>query len=67
MEPIKVTLCPDCGHCPSVEIDEKVVQIGEDNNTVILSQAVWNDLVARIRIGEPYLTPPFIKRPLITL
>jgi hypothetical protein len=52
MEPIKVTLCPDSGHCPSVEIDEKGVRIGEHNNTVILSHAAWNDLVARIRIGE---------------
>ena len=22
MEPIKITLCPACGHCPSVEIDD---------------------------------------------
>jgi hypothetical protein len=52
MDPIKVTLCPDCGHCPSVEIDGKSVRIGEGSNIVILSHAAWNDLVARIRIGE---------------
>jgi hypothetical protein len=52
MDPIKVTLCPDCGRCPSVEIDQKSVRIGEANNTVILSHAEWNDLVARLRFGE---------------
>jgi hypothetical protein len=30
MESIKITLCPACGACPSVEIDEKGVRIGED-------------------------------------
>jgi hypothetical protein len=32
MEPIKVTLCPACGHCPSVEIDDNGVRIGEEHN-----------------------------------
>lgn len=48
----KVTLCPSCGECPSVEITDQGVTIGEDQNTVRLSHAEWNDLVARIRSGE---------------
>ncbi|MGH7935306.1 MAG: hypothetical protein ACREQN_19370 [Candidatus Binataceae bacterium] len=52
MEPVKVTLCPECGHCPAVEIDDKGVRIGEDENTVTLTHAEWNDLVVRIRRGE---------------
>ena len=52
MESIKVTLCPACGHCPSVEIDDKSVRIGEGHNTVTLTHAEWNDLVARIRRDE---------------
>ena len=52
MEPIKVTLCPACGGCPSVEITYEGVTIGEDRNTVRLTHAEWNDLVARIRRDE---------------
>ena len=52
MERVKVTLCPECGHCPSVEIDDKGARIGEDDNAVTLTHAEWNDLVARIQRGE---------------
>lgn len=52
MELVKVRLCPDCDHCPSIEIDDKGVRIGEDQNTVTLTHAEWNDLVARVRRGE---------------
>ena len=52
MEPIKVTLCPVCGACPAVEITDQGVTIGEGENTVRLTYAEWNDLVARIRRGE---------------
>ena len=52
MEPIKVTLCPACGGCPSVEINDAGVTIGENKNTVKLTHAEWNDLVARIQRGE---------------
>jgi hypothetical protein len=52
MESMKVTLCPDCGHCPSVEIDDTSVRIGENQNTVTLTHAEWNELVARVRRGE---------------
>ena len=52
MEKIKVTLCPACGACPSVEITDQGVTIGENDNTVKLTHAEWNDLVARVRRGE---------------
>ena len=52
MRRIKVMLCPKCGECPEVEITETGVTIREDANTVTLTHAQWNDLVARIRSGE---------------
>ncbi len=52
MEAIKVTLCPACGACPTVEITDQGVTIGEDKNTVKLTHEQWKDLVARIRRGE---------------
>jgi hypothetical protein len=52
MEPIKFTLCPDCSACPEVNITDERVTIGEDTNTVRLSHAEWNELVALIKRGE---------------
>ena len=52
METIKVTLCPACGGCPTVEITDESVTIGEEENTVRLTHAEWNDLVARVLRGE---------------
>jgi hypothetical protein len=52
MEPIKVTLCPLCTECPEVEITDQGVRIGEDENTVRLSHAEWNELVRLINAGE---------------
>ena len=52
METIKVTLCPACSGCPAVEITAQGVTIGEDENTVRLTHAEWNDLVARVLSGE---------------
>ena len=52
MEPIKVTLCPLCTECPEVEITDQGVRIGEDENTVRLSHAGWNELVRLINAGE---------------
>ena len=52
MEGIKVTLCPACSGCPAVKITADGVTIGEDENTVKLTHAEWNDLVARVRRGE---------------
>jgi len=52
MESIKVTLCDSCEHCPSVEINDNGVTIGEAANTVKLTHTEWNDLVSRVRSGE---------------
>ena len=52
MEPIKVTLCPACTGCPTVEITDDGVTIDENENTVRLTHAEWNDLVVRIRRAE---------------
>ena len=52
MEPIKFTLCPLCTECPEVEITDEGVRIGEDANTVRLSHAEWNELVALIKRGD---------------
>ena len=49
----KVVLsCGIFGACPAVEISPEAVTIGEDDNTVRLTHAQWNDLVARVRAGE---------------
>ena len=52
MEPIKFSLCPNCTLCPEVEITHSDVRIGEDDNTVRLSHAEWNELVRLIKAGE---------------
>ena len=52
MEPMKFTLCPHCTECPEVVITDEGVTIGEDANTVRLSHAEWNELVALIRRGD---------------
>ena len=52
MEPVKFTLCPQCTFCPSVQITNEGVTIGEDKNTVRLTHAEWNELVGLIKRGE---------------
>ena len=52
MEPIKFTLCPHCNECPEVEITNQGVTIGEDANTVRLTHAEWNELVALVKRGQ---------------
>ena len=47
-----VSLCPECGACPTVEIDEQEVRIGENGNLTRLAPAAWNVLVQLIRSGE---------------
>ena len=58
MESIKVTLCPACTGCPTVEITDEDVRIGENENTVRLTHAEWNDLVAHIHRGELFEVNP---------
>ena len=52
MEPRKFTLCPACAACPEVEITDQGVRIGEDENTVRLSHAEWNELVRLVKAGD---------------
>ena len=47
-----VSLCPGCDACPSVEVDEHEVRIGEAGNLVKLTPAEWNVLVQAIKAGE---------------
>jgi hypothetical protein len=52
MRSIKVTLCEHCSECPEVEITDEDVSIGEDENTVKLSHAEWNELVRLVKSGD---------------
>ena len=52
MKSIKVTLCEHCSECPEVEITDQSVSIGEDENTVKLSHAEWNELVRLVKSGD---------------
>jgi hypothetical protein len=47
-----ISLCPSCSACPSVEVDDHEVRIGERDNLVRLSPAEWNILVDAIKAGE---------------
>jgi len=47
-----ISLCPACDSCPSVDIDEHEVRIGEADNLVKLTPAEWNVLVQAIKAGE---------------
>jgi hypothetical protein len=59
MNSIKIKLCPPCpdpdcplSECPEVEMNSERVTIGEDANTVTLTHAQWNELVARVCSGD---------------
>lgn len=47
-----VSLCPACGACPAVEVDDNEVRIGEAENLVKLNRAEWNELVRAVKRGE---------------
>lgn len=53
-EPIRVSLCPACGACPEVILDQSKdeVRIGEEGNLVRLTKDAWNTLVEKIEQGE---------------
>jgi hypothetical protein len=57
MDPIKSTLCPNCTECPEVVITAEAVTIGEDENSVRLSHAEWNELVRLIKSGDRDVIP----------
>ncbi len=46
------SLCPNCEACPTVEVLEDQVRIGEDENLVELRIEEWNRLVEAIKAGE---------------
>ena len=52
MERIAISLCPNCGHCPEVVIEDGEVRIGEAANTAVLKSEEWNVLVELIRSGQ---------------
>lgn len=53
MDPKKViTLCLACGACPTIEVYDETVRIGEEGNRVILKKEEWNSLVDKITQGE---------------
>ncbi|MBI2305295.1 MAG: hypothetical protein HYU86_11200 [Chloroflexi bacterium] len=45
-------LCPDCTECPTVDIYEEAVHIGEEGNQVWLKKEEWNRLVEAIQEGK---------------
>lgn len=49
---LQVSLCKGCDACPTVDLYESEVRIGETGNQVRLTQEEWNSLVEKIRQGE---------------
>ena len=48
----QISLCPHCDHCPTVDITDQEVRIGEEGNLVKLTPTEWNILVRAIKAGE---------------
>lgn len=46
-----VSLCPACDACPTVEVYDDTVRIGEPDNHVSLPKTEWNRLVEAILKG----------------
>lgn len=47
-----VSLCPACAQCPTVEVRDHEVAIGEGGNLVKLTVDEWNVLVRAIKAGD---------------
>ena len=47
-----VTLCREGSCCPVVKIDEDHVEIGEKDNTCVLTKNIWESLKQKILSGE---------------
>jgi hypothetical protein len=47
-----VSLCGGCGQCPVVKITDEQVEIGERDNTCILTKEQWETLKEKIRDKE---------------
>lgn len=46
-----VSLCPSCSACPTVEVRDHDVCIGEGTNLVKLNVEEWNTLVRAVKSG----------------
>jgi hypothetical protein len=46
-----VSLCPACSNCPTVELRDHEVSIGEGTNLVKLRVDEWNTLVRAVKSG----------------
>jgi hypothetical protein len=46
-----ISLCPACSECPTVEVRDHEVYIGEGDNLVKLSVDEWNTLVRAVKSG----------------
>ncbi len=46
-----VSLCPACSECPTVEVRDHEVCIGEGSNLVKLRLDEWNTLVRAVKSG----------------
>jgi hypothetical protein len=49
---MKVYLCGEKGCCPSVEVTDAGVTIGEHDNTCTLTREQFNSLKHKIKAGE---------------
>lgn len=49
---MKVYLCGEKGCCPSVNVQEDYVTIGEEDNTCKLTINEWNELKNKIKNNE---------------
>ncbi len=49
---MKISLCSTCAACPSIEVLENEVLIGEDENTVRLKMDEWKILKEKVLKGE---------------
>ena len=47
-----VSLCKEGSCCPVVKIDEEHVEIGEKDNTCVLTKSEWETLKQKILNGE---------------
>lgn len=47
-----VILCPACGACPTIDVYEDRVRIGEPGAQVQLTKEAWNALIEKIQHGE---------------
>jgi len=47
-----LVLCPVCGACPTIDVYDNEVRIGEPGEQVRLTKEQWNALVEKVQQGE---------------